>query len=147
MSLGNFVAAALAVATWLWWSKLPFVTAPQDVRGAVNAMLGMDATMLGFLVSTGALIFAVAQTSMLRNLYRTGHIPRLLAALFIDAAWFLAALCAALVGMLIEPAAPDMLRFLVAINVGALAALLPVAHTMWHLLLNAGPTDGPLEFK
>lgn len=147
MGPASLVPVVAAVSAWWAWPKLPIIDKIEDLRSAAGAIMGMDATMLGFLVSTGALLFAVAQTSLVRNLYRTGHVPRLLGALFLDAAWFLIALCIALACVVMNPATAECLRLLMAANVCALVALLPVAHAMWHLLLNAGPRDGPLEFK
>lgn len=147
VSLGSVVSAACAAAAWWVWPSLPLIHSEADIRAAVPAILGMDATMLGFLVSTGALVFAVAQTTLMRNLYRTGHVQRLLAALFVDAGWFLGALSLAFACTLMQEVGTASLRVLAALNVGGLVGLIPVAHTMWHLLVNAGPPDSALEVR
>lgn len=106
----------------------------------------MDATMLGFLVSAGALVYAIAQTTLVQNLFRTEHLQKLLAALFLDAGLFLVALCGALVGLLIKPEL-SFLRLLVTLNAAALSGLIPLGYTMWHLLISAGPSSKPLDFE
>lgn len=130
---------------WFAWPKLPLETTSESIRGALSAIVGMDATMLGFLVSAGALVYAIAQTSLVQNLFRTGHLQKLLTALFIDAGLFLVALCGALLGLLMR-LETDYLRTLFALNAGALAGLIPVGYTMWHLLSSAGPSQKPLQF-
>lgn len=130
---------------WFLWPHLPVVTPEPDLRGLMTAIVGTDATMLGFLVSAGALVFAIAQTSLVQNLFRTGHLQRLLGALFLDAVLFLVALCGALL-CLMTKLDIQYLRLLVALNASALAGLIPVGYTMWNLLVAAGPKDKNLDF-
>lgn len=140
------VPAAVGVGVWFAWPKLPVDVTDDNGRGVLSAIVGMDATMLGFLVSAGALVYAIAQTTLVQNLFRTGHLQKLLLALFLDAGLFLVALCGALVGLLIKPELV-FLRLLVALNAAALAGLIPLGYTMWHLLISAGPSSQPLDFE
>src|SRR5437016_1740825 len=87
-------AAGVAV---YYFTRVGLVTEVQDLRAAVNTLVGASATLLGFLVSAGALLYAVSNTTLARNLQRTGHFNRLLEDLFIAAGAFLVAL---MVGML-----------------------------------------------
>lgn len=138
----------MAVGWFLPALSLDFTEA--QLRNAVNVLAGADATMLGFLVSAGALIFAVAQTTLVRNLYRTGHVQRLLGSLFFDAGLFFLSLVAGLVCLLLTTSHESShlmigVRVLFGLNAAALCALVPVAHTLYHLLMNIGPRDGKLE--
>lgn len=151
VSLARIGALAVGAAAWLGLPLLPLAREAADLRNAVNVLAGADATMLGFLVSSGALIFAVAQTTLVRNLYRMGHIQRFLHALFFDAAIFLSALTVALASLLLPerlneaPLLWHAVRALLALNAAALWALVPVGYTLLHLLLNVGPKDKVLE--
>src|SRR4051812_12908200 len=74
-------AAAVVAATLL--SDFPWLDREADVRNAVGVIVSASATLLGFLVSAGALLYAVASTTLARNLQRTGHFSRLLEDLFV----------------------------------------------------------------
>jgi len=127
-----------------------FVKDAADVRNAVNVIAGAAATILGFLVSAGALLFAVSNTTLARNLQRTGHFNRLLADLFIAAAWFLIALVVGLTCELL-PASKGAespyskldvgMHILVFANVLAYLLLVPVGHKMWLLLSSLVPLE------
>lgn len=125
-----------------------------DLRNACNTIAQASATLLGFLVSAGALLYAVANTRLVRNLYRTQHFQRLLADLFVDAAAFLLALTISLIclflgdGLLpareltyLQVGAAGM----VLANIVAYLLLLPVGQKMWIVLSNLAPESDALE--
>jgi hypothetical protein len=129
-------------------------TAPADLRNAINVIAGVDATLWGFLVSAGALLYAVANTRLARNLQRTGHFNRLLVDLFLDSAAFLAALIATMfclflpeVNSLKEPLLPIGVWVSVFLNVVAFLLLLPVGWKFWILLTNLEPDDQPTALE
>ena len=121
-----------------------------NARDAVGVVVGAAATMLGFLVSSGALLYAVANTRLVRNLERTGHFRGLLEDLFVDAALFLAATALG-VACLFLPDAPwqdhSYSLFRTGLHVLGFAFslacifLLPVGWKMWLLLSNLAPDD------
>jgi hypothetical protein len=133
-----------SIAAWFVWPSLPVSSEQQHIRELTTALAGMNATMLGFLVSAGALIYAIAQTSLVKNLQRTGHIKRLLGTLFLDAFLFFLALCSALYCLLVVHDIENI-RALVTLNVAALAGLIPFGYTLWNLLIASGPSDKTLE--
>lgn len=121
------------------------------MRNAVNVITGVDGTILGFLVAAGALLYAVADTRLSRNLWRTGHFPQLLSDLFFDAGIFLVALIWGLaclfvpnvhVGSIPVSTLEIGVLGMVFFNVVAFVLLIPVGHKMWLLLSNATP-DNP----
>jgi hypothetical protein len=118
-----------------------------DLRNAVNVFAGVDGTLLGFLVSAGALLYAVANTRLAENLQRTGHFRRLLVDLFLSCAAFLVALIASLVGLFV-PGKGDgfslamATQVIVAANAVAFLWLLPVGWKLWVLLSNLEPNGG-----
>ncbi len=117
------------------------------MRNAVNVVAGAAATILGFLVSAGALLYAVANTTLARNLQRTGHFNRLLADLFIAASCFLFALVVGLLALFLSPAKLEVgIRAMVFANVLAYLLLIPVGQKLWLLLSNIAPEKpGRLE--
>lgn len=145
---------ALAVSTTAGYC-LPHVvgTLPTaDLRNAVNVVAGASATLLGFLVSAGALLYAVANTALVRNLQRTGHFGALLVDLFVDAALFFLALIVGLAALFVPSesgAVSDPLwwamRLLVALNCLAYLLLAPVGLKMWWLLTSLSPDRDALE--
>jgi hypothetical protein len=145
------IAFLVAIATTLatWW------LAPEgaDARNAVNVIAGAAATVLGFLVSAGALLYAVANTTLARNLQRTGHFGSLLSDLFLAAAAFLIALVVALACLFLPAARPGEgvsspltlgVCVMVFFNALAYGFVVPVGRKMWLLLSSLVP-EGPLE--
>ena len=152
-----FRGAAVAVAGISVYLYVGSGYAPStaDVRNAVNVIAGASATILGFLVSAGALLYAVSNTTLARNLQKTGHFGRLLADLFLASGAFLVALVVGLVCLLL-PSTPvtgsklGALDFgmyaLIFTNVLSYLLLVPVGHKMWVFLSNLTPDNpGTLE--
>jgi hypothetical protein len=145
------MAAAAAAAGWVHgFTPLGF----SDMRNVANVLAGVNATLLGFLVSAGALLYAVANTTLARNLQRTGHFGRLLGDLFASAGLFLAALVWSVIGLFIpervDGFAPGALMWhvlagMVFLNAAAFALLLPLGFKFWHVLVGLQPEDRRLE--
>lgn len=151
---GSVVLAAIGMA--LFVGQLDLADRTADLRNAVSVIAGASATLLGFLVSAGALLYAVANTRLAENLQRTGHFRLLLKDLFVAAGCFLIALLFGFVCLFLPVEAAigeHSLRTLelgvltlVFLNVVAYAMLLPVGFKLWILLSNLGPEPGsPLE--
>src|SRR5262245_45108406 len=92
LAVYRVLALVVAIAAAFYFSTGSFISSVGDLRNAVNGLVSSSATLLGFLVSAGALLYAVANTTLARNLQRTGHFRDLLEDLFLAAACFLAAL-------------------------------------------------------
>lgn len=148
-----FAIAAAGVVVYVF-STTTLATKEADLRNAVNVIAGTSATLLGFLVSAGALLYAVANTTLARNLQRTGHFQGLLDDLFVDATAFLAALLVGLTCLFL----PDLafpgssatrlnvgIYVLVFANALAYLLLIPVGRKLWLLLSNIRPDSQPLE--
>lgn len=144
------LVAAAAAAGWLH-SRAPLSFA--EMRNVASVLAGVNATLLGFLVSAGALLYAVANTTLARNLQRTGHFKRLLAHLFMAAGLFLGALVSAVGGLLVPEQVEGfadgallwhVLGSLLFFTLAGLAMLLPLGYKFWQLLTGLQPT-GPLE--
>ncbi|SRR5258708_1962247 len=126
-----------------------------DVRNAINVIAGASATILGFLVSSGALMYAVSNTMLARNLQRSGHFGRLLADLFFASGSFLVALIVGLVCLLLPATFLSESKLtpldlgmdaLIFFNVLSYLLLIPVGNKMWLLLSNVTPDRfGTLE--
>lgn len=147
------IVAIASACVWMLWG-VDFDAGRIDLRSAVGVIASVDATLVGFLVSAGALLYAVANTRLIRNLQRTGHFGRLVHNLCVDAGAFLVALIISLVCLFL-PAAPAIAigsvtltklqfasYFLVFTNAVAFQLLLPVGWTMWLVLTNIEP-DNP----
>lgn len=154
MFLFRLVAIAIAVASVFVLARVDMPVQEADLRNAVNVLAGASATLLGFLVSAGALLYAVANTRLARNLQRTGHFQGLLRDLFTDAGAFLIALLVGLVCLFL-PMSSVGERTLTKLEAGvyalvftnALAYLLlvPVGWKMWLLLSSLRPETGAIE--
>lgn len=152
-ALRYFVPIGLAsVGVYLTFGFINNVST-EDLRDAIGTIAEASATLLGFLVSGGALLYAVANTTLARNLQRTGHFRDLLESLFVDAACFLVALVLGLASTLLPTRAigdSDWTYFIVGVHATLFASilayllLLPVGWKMWVLLSNLRP-EGPLE--
>ncbi len=147
------IVSIASACVWMLWG-VDFDAGKIDLRSAVGVIASVDATLVGFLVSAGALLYAVANTRLVRNLQRTGHFGRLVHSLCVDAGTFLVALIISLVCLFL-PAAPAItigsitltklqfaIYFLVFTNAVAFQLLLPVGWTMWLVLMNIEP-DNP----
>src|SRR4051812_36875209 len=66
-------AGAVLLSVWVVYVLHDYLllVAPGDLRNALGVVAGASATILGFLVSAGALLYAVANTRLARNLQRT----------------------------------------------------------------------------
>lgn len=141
-------AAALTFFVGWKWGLPPTA----DIRNAVNVIAGASATILGFLVSSGALLYAVMNTRLVRNLQRTKHFEKLLGSLFFDGLCFLVALIVGLLclflsdkAMLSEAQGVSWLTAgiytMIFANAVAYILLVPLGHDMWILLSNIKPDD------
>jgi hypothetical protein len=129
------------------------LTADQ-LTNAISSIVAVDATLLGFLVSAGALLYAVANTRIAGNLQRTGHFGRIVTDMTQCAASFLLALVGGMVCLFVPRDAAAIAeglsrswaavgaQILVGANVIAFFLLLPVGHKM-HLLLTSITPENP----
>ena len=151
------VLSLVAAAFLLWKFPLPEGLDAAVVRNAASVVASIDATLLGFLVSSAALLYAVANTRLVRNLQRTGHFTAVVRDLFIDSAAFLVCLLVAMVCLVLPDKAQgdggaeiQYLRMgvhvLMFCNAIAFLLLLPLAKQFWVLLTNLEPDgSGSLE--
>lgn len=152
-----FVFIVASGLVWLLWVA-NFNEGEPDLRNAVNVIASVDATLLGFLVSAGALLYAVANTRLVRNLQRTGHFGQLVHDLFIDAGAFLVALVISLVCLFLSATSTPIIKItplttlelaiyvLVFANAVAFQLLIPVGWKMWLILTSLSPDD-PQELE
>lgn len=145
----SLIAALIAGAAV--YRYCPEAVIAETGRATAGVLAGACATLLGFLVSAGALIYAVSATALAQNLMRTGHLRNLLVDLFADIAVFLAALLLAL-GCLFLPQPSEgnewmkiALSLTVAVSAFAMLLLIPVGRKMWLLLSNLSPHDKRLN--
>ena len=142
----------------LWAYGLPANLDAALARNAASVIASIDATLLGFLVSSAALLYAVANTRLVRNLQRTGHFTAVVRDLFIDSGAFLVALIVAMVCLLLpekssDPNAEEVILYLrlglhtlIYFNAVAFLLLLPLGKQFWVLLTNLEPDGkGSLE--
>jgi len=155
------IALLLGIFASLVFAKcsLGAITTP-DLRVALGVVVGCAAALLGFLVSAGALLYAVANTTLARNMQRTGHFQDLLEDLFAAAIAFFIALVVG-VSCLFVPSPylnADPIRVFtfsrfnfgmiitVFANATAYSLLVPLGRKMWLLLSNLQPEkSGSLE--
>lgn len=124
------------------------------IRENLTVIIGTSSTLLGFLISSGALIFAVGQTPLIRNLYRTGHMQRLLTNLHFAGICFFGATCSGFFAMY-KPSLstafgivlPNQYVVSVAMMLFAtgLFLLVPACQTLYSILLSQAPPDTKLE--
>lgn len=153
--LAAVFAAGLVVWIVLDYGLIGQIAKSTDLKTIIGVFAGASATLLGFLVSTGALLYAVANTQLVRNLQRTSHFQRLLADLFVDAAAFLMALVVALACLMLTvpqkgDSGPNWVEYglgaMLFCNVAAYLLLVPLGHKMWLLLSSLRPPNpGTLE--
>ena len=157
-----FRALTIAVGVFAWYclGQVGLHNFPIDqLRSALSAVVGLDATLLGFMVSAGALLYAVANTQLSTNLQKSGHFQSLVKDLFFAALFFFVAICLAL-ATLFFPAAqsnsastpPSLMyeatRVVLSWNIAALLLLIPVGVTMRQLLLSIHPENSKhIDFK
>lgn len=159
MSLYRAFAVLVGAAGVAVFARLPPGSiSPADLRSALGVLVGASASLLGFLVSAGALLYAVSNTTLARNLQRTGHFRSLLGDLFFCAgAFFFALLISGICLFIPTPSTttPVALGFS-ALEIGlavvvfsqltAYLLLVPVGNKMWLLLSNIQPDNpGRLE--
>ena len=159
MSMYRALAILLSAAAVAAFARLgPGALTSADLRSSLGVLVGASASLLGFLVSAGALLYAVSNTTLARNLQRTGHFQSLLGDLFSCAGAFFGALLISGTCLFIptqDTAAPLALGFSVLeIGLGAVIftqflaylLLIPVGNKMWLLLSNIQPErPGRLE--
>jgi len=115
----------------------------------IGTMLSVMATLLGFTVSSTALLYAVADTRLARNLQRTGHFNCLLRSLFQSAFFFFFSV---LLGItyLVLPKELTLKGYNILETIGtffiiivfiSLFQLIPVAKKFWLLLSNIQPEN------
>lgn len=142
----------MGILAAIWFAKSGVGTiAPADMKAALSVLVGCAAAILGFLVSTGALLYAVANTALARNMQRTGYFQSLLANLFMAAGSFFLSLVAGAVNLFIPPIPSGLLPGFshfeigmvgfVFFNAAAYFMLIPLGHKMWLLLSNLEPEN------
>jgi len=152
-----FAVFAAAGATYAFSTITKNSSTFEGLVNSLSVMTSSSATILGFLVSAGALLYAVANTTLARNLQRTGHFQKMLGELFFCASTFLASLligfvCLFLsVGISSDVSNSDM-RFLIGSGAFVLVSsyaylmLIPLGYKMWLVLSNITPSrPGALE--
>jgi hypothetical protein len=155
MNLFRILVALISGAAGYGMYRLALTDFPaSDLRSAVGVLVGANAALLGFLVSAGALLYAVANTTLARNLQRTGHFNNLLADLFFCATAFFLAVSLTASSLFLPPGVPEyvwweQLTWLqwatviaATVNTAALMLLVPVGRKMW-LLLSCLQPDNP----
>ena len=128
--------------------------AVDQLRSVLSALVGLDATLLGFMVSAGALLYAVANTRIAVNLQKSTHFQSVVNDLFVAAtAFFLAILIGLAVVFLPAPPQKESTdaqfaislataaRFFLGCSVTALSLLIPVGVAMWGLLTSIRPEN------
>ncbi|CAJ48904.1 hypothetical protein [Bordetella avium] len=130
-----------------------FSTLPQPAQDAetlrvvFSSSAGILATLLGFLVSAGALLYAVSNTRLARNAQRTGHFGSLLGDLFFSALALFMALAIATSGLFLTSTlhasgqSSTVISCLIGFVVASLISLIPLGHKMWLLLSSIEPED------
>lgn len=130
-----------------------------QLTNAISSVVAVDATLLGFLVSAGALLYAVANTRIAANLQRMGHFSNIVTDMSHCALAFLVSLVGGMAclfvpretGLVIEalgrsPAALAA-QILLGANVIAFFLLMPVGRKMHLLLTNITPENpGKMDF-
>ncbi|WP_395701243.1 hypothetical protein [Aquabacterium sp.] len=142
-------AVTAAGAVYLGLPHIPLVADEGLLRGVVNTIAGSDATLLGFLISAGALLYAVANTRLVQNLMRTGHFNKVVGELFVAAGAFLVAVALGFACGLAPTQTSDgtqafqvLMRLVVAANACAFLLLVPPARGLWVLLTSLEPEGG-----
>jgi len=152
-----FAVFAAAGATYAFSTLTKSGSTFEGLTNGLSVMTSSSATILGFLVSAGALLYAVANTTLARNLQRTGHFQRMLGDLFFCASTFLASLLIGFVCLFlsVSPSSEvsnSNIRFLVSSGAFVLVSsyaylmLIPLGYKMWLVLSNITPSrPGTLE--
>lgn len=139
---------AIGILAGYCFSALP--QPPHDaetLRVVFSSSAAILATLLGFMVSAGALLYAVSNTRLARNTQRTGHFGSLLGDLFFSALALLIALTIATSGLFLASAlltteqSSTTISCLVGFVVVSLISLLPLGHKMWLLLSSIEPEN------
>lgn len=145
-------ALVIGILSAVWFAKSGAdAIPPADMRAALGVLVGCAAAILGFLVSAGALLYAVANTTLARNMQRTGYFQSLLADLFIAAGSFFLSLAVGAINLFIPSTPSDLLTGFshfeigmmgfVFCNASAYFMLIPLGHRMWLLLSNLEPEN------
>jgi hypothetical protein len=123
--------------------------ATPDIKSATGIIVGATASLLGFLVAAGALLYAVSNTTLAANLQRTGHFQDLLSDLFYCAALMFLTLCVATLNLFLPEKNLAFhfsflelgLLLLVFFLIYSYLLLIPVGRQMWLLLSNIRPQN------
>lgn len=148
MTLPRIVFAAVALGAALGFHHLEPSLTYLELKSAFGILISAAATILGFLVSAGALLYAVTNTSLVNNLQKTGHFKSLLGDLFLCAGFFLVAVVLGLVCLFLPEKSAgtyDILGLgaaaLIFVNAVAYLLMLPVGWKMWLLLTSIKPSS------
>jgi len=126
-----------------------------DARSNIAVLSTIMATLLGFMVSAAALLYAVANTALTRNLQRTGHFNKLLGEMFFCGAFLFCGVITCLIVIFWPESSITEIRsssfgyFLTAtLTVAAIGIflLVPVGEKMWEILSNIKP-DNPNQLE
>ncbi|TGV09419.1 hypothetical protein E4695_04700 [Alcaligenaceae bacterium 429] len=140
------ICLALAAAVW--------AHSDIDVSHVINTHIGtlisISTTLLGFSVSSAALLYAVADTRLARNLQRTGHFGTLLQSLFSCALFFFVSLSLGTVYLFLpnplfykEINLIEIVELFLTFVIGlSYTSLIPLSGKFWLLLSNIRP-DNP----
>ncbi|WP_179284206.1 hypothetical protein [Bordetella genomosp. 10] len=156
MTIFRLIAFVLSCLAPYALAKLgPSAISAADLRSNLSTLVGAASALLGFLVSAGALLYAVANTTLARNLQRTGHFQALLSDLYVCASAYFVALGISVASLFIPTTAIASTRFsllevavavVVFSNSFAYLLLIPLGRKMWLLLSNIQPENpGRLE--
>jgi len=103
--------------------------------------------LVGFLISAGALLYAVANTRLIQQLQKSGHFHKVLVDLFIAVVTFFLALGFSITALIpiswgAESAWPSTLISIAThLNIISFLLLIPVGWSFWILLTNLDPTE------
>lgn len=110
LAVGSMVAA-LVVAS-IAYSSLGVY---EDLRLTATTLVALGGTLIGFMLASLSLLIGVSDRDFMRNLRRTGHLPRLVDSIFHVAGLWLAVIVSGLAAHL---AAGHWQRILVALSMG-----------------------------
>ena len=126
------------------WSDEAVVTA-QDWRTFAGIVVATSATMVGFLATIAALLYAIDPSPLMQHVKGTGHIRRILFDLFAGVSTWIAALATGLLACL--PSVSSVSSFVqtsLGFSVAGLLLFLPLGRSFW-LLLTAPPATQATE--
>lgn len=126
------------------WSEEAVVT-PQDWRTFAGIVVATSATMVGFLATIAALLYAIDPSPLMQHVKGTGHIRRILFDLFAGVFVWIAALSTGLLACLPSVQAVSLfVQTSLGFSIAGLLLFVPLGRSFW-LLLTAPPVNKPSE--